>query len=316
MSKKPLAPHVAGSIQAAKEGSDARTVAPHVQAAIQAVTAARPPAPHVVGAIQAAKAGSDARTAAAHVQAAIQAARRVPPVAKPTQDSRPADESPAAPLQPAVQPSTSSVPTAKTPRVAAQVAQLATAPRRSTRRDAGLRRSPRIEELDRKRSSGRTRRVRNWVQGPYRAPMREEKKPRNLWNERRPQFEEATWTTMLARVPCRVQNGVGLYRCPECKNEVPRKRDLNRLKINDIQTLTGVAKDTRERKSDFIARLNVVSLDHRTDWKQYIWSNAEPTSTGEITKAAAKVAYNDTDNLQVMCKSCNSSKNGPKGVYD
>lgn len=301
----------------------------------------KPLAPHVARAIQLAQVGSDARTVAPHVEAAIQTARGLAPSSSPTQGARAGGQPPATHLQSAVQRSTAvAAPRAPAPHVAAQMAQLAPHPaalqrardlaqptfspptlqpmKRKRRRSARL--AKKEQEKDRKMGRRRSQRLLKRKGLPsssysYKAPKKR-KKARMLWNERRPSFEETTWTTMLNTVASKNVSGVNLYKCPECHRWVPRKRDLNSLTINKIEILTGEMKDTSEIKKDFIARLNVVSLDHKTNWKQYIWSNAEPTSTGEITKAAAKEAYNDTDNLEVMCKSCNSSKGGPKGVYD
>jgi hypothetical protein len=47
-----------------------------------------------------------------------------------------------------------------------------------------------------------------------------------------------------------------------------------------------------------------------------IYSHAEAEDDGEITNEAAKEAYSDVRNLVGMCRSCNSSKSGPKNKYD
>ncbi|MEO0034735.1 MAG: rhs protein [Pseudomonadota bacterium] len=52
------------------------------------------------------------------------------------------------------------------------------------------------------------------------------------------------------------------------------------------------------------------------NWKKYIYDTAKPEDDGQISKTSAKAAYNDLANLQIMCRSCNAKKNGPKNVFD
>ena len=59
-----------------------------------------------------------------------------------------------------------------------------------------------------------------------------------------------------------------------------------------------------------------VTLDHKTSWEKYIRDHAEPNSEGKITLQSAKAAYSDINNLQGMCRICNSSKNNKeKGLF-
>lgn len=117
-------------------------------------------------------------------------------------------------------------------------------------------------------------------------------KKNNLWNGyTRPNFTDDTWETMLNSVLSKVRkDGVTVYQCSDGAY-YPRKRD-------------------RKKKESY------VTLDHKKNWKDYIYDNAEPDLEGEITKNAAKKAYNDIGNLEVMSNSKNSSKSGPKNKYD
>lgn len=117
-------------------------------------------------------------------------------------------------------------------------------------------------------------------------------KNKNLWDGKtRPSFTDETWDEMLSSVDSKTrEDGVTVYQCNDGEY-YPRKRD-------------------RKKRESF------VTLDHIKNWKDYIYDNAEPNSEGEITKEAAKEAYNDTSNLEVMSNSDNSSKSGPKNKYD
>lgn len=119
-----------------------------------------------------------------------------------------------------------------------------------------------------------------------------ERVARGLWNEiSRPSFTEETWDTMLGATASRERaDGVTVYRAVDGEF-YPRKRD-------------------RVGKEDFI------TLDHKKNWKEYILSNAAPESDGKISKISAREAYNDTANLQLMSSKANSSKNGPKGMFN
>ncbi|RLJ80636.1 hypothetical protein [Pedobacter alluvionis] len=116
---------------------------------------------------------------------------------------------------------------------------------------------------------------------------------RNLWNGRsRPAFTHDTLNQILAGTDskARKKDGVKVYRCKDGKF-YPRKKD-------------------RVGKEPF------VSIDHNKNWKEYILSTAEPEEDGNISKVSASVAYNDLTNLVLMSSNQNSSKNGPKGVFD
>ncbi len=175
--------------------------------------------------------------------------------------------------------------------------------------------SPRLRELDEKR------RERLRSTGPYYREVNTPKKKKGMWNgTTRPSFEEDTWQTMLGT--CATQQhttGITLYQCTANRKHVnaiyvPRYKDLAGLTALDLETHFG--KQKNESKSEFLGSANIITLDHKTQWKQYILSNAEPDEGGEITTKAARDAYNDTANLETMCQSCNSSKNGKRGVFD
>lgn len=125
------------------------------------------------------------------------------------------------------------------------------------------------------------------------APKKKATRKAGIWNEvSRPDYDEATWKTCLARLTAGTTADTWLCGQPDCRTptaELPRW--------------------------DFsMGARNGITLDHHTAWRQYIWSKAEPDEEGYITNAAAKVAYNDTDNLIAMCRDCNSRKNGEKDL--
>ncbi len=117
-------------------------------------------------------------------------------------------------------------------------------------------------------------------------------KEKGIWNPgTRPSFEDSTWDTVWARDGRDEDSkGVRQFKCTECGKLCYRQRD----------------KPAQERRLD-------ATLDHRMDWQNYIETKGAPNDDGEVTSQGAKVAYNDIKNLVVMCRSCNSSKNGPKG---
>ncbi|HEX4955287.1 MAG TPA: hypothetical protein VF017_18005 [Thermoanaerobaculia bacterium] len=174
--------------------------------------------------------------------------------------------------------------------------------------------SPRLRELDDERRDRVAR-------APYARADDVGERKKGMWNgSTRPSFEDATWVTMLgtcATLPH--ATGITVYQCTANRTHpaaiyVPRARDLAGLSVANLEAHFGKAPG--ESKGDFLARANVITLDHKTQWKKYILENAEPDEDGEITAKAARDAYNDVGNLVAMCQSCNSSKNGKKGVYD
>ncbi|WP_412747048.1 GH-E family nuclease [Krasilnikovia sp. MM14-A1004] len=90
--------------------------------------------------------------------------------------------------------------------------------------------------------------------------------------------------------PCAARTHPGCFQCPECEEYLP-KYDNNSPSKNGI------------------------TIDHRTNYRVWIHDNAEPDDHGHISSKAAQDAYNDTRNLQPMCRDCNSSKNAPRGVF-
>ncbi|HEX4955285.1 MAG TPA: GH-E family nuclease [Thermoanaerobaculia bacterium] len=294
MTQRP-APHVAAAIARGQRGA--------AQAkAVQAVQAKPAVAAHVAAGVSAvrepraaqAKAAAPAR-ASAHVDAGIAVGRGggAPVQAKPAH--------PPGPRPPVVQ-------------------RMEEEKEDPYARKFGLYDFKRISKSPRLRQKDDERRRRIDERGPYYREKNTPKKKR-MWNGKsRPQFDEDTWQTMLGG--CGTQNhitGITVYQCNANLKHlnaiyVPRYKDLAKLKALDLETHFG--KQKNESKTDFLDRANVITLDHKTQWKQYILSNAEPDDDGEITSKAAKVAYNDTNNLKAMCQSCNSSKNGKKGVFD
>jgi len=116
---------------------------------------------------------------------------------------------------------------------------------------------------------------------------------RNLWNGKsRPAFTPDTLTQILAgtKFKARKKDGVKVYKCKDGKF-YPRKKDR-------------------------VGNEPFVSIDHHKNWKEYILSTAAPEEDGNISKTSASAAYNDLSNLVLMSSDQNSSKNGPKGVFD
>jgi GNAT superfamily N-acetyltransferase len=117
---------------------------------------------------------------------------------------------------------------------------------------------------------------------------------RGMWDGRsRPPWEDATWTALAAGQEI---DGTCYYLCkhpPGCGKKVYRKKD----------------RPGQHREDD-------ATIDHKTDFKKWIHENAAPDGDGEITSLAAREASNDLKNLQVLCRSCNARKNGPRNVFD
>ncbi|WP_090500368.1 hypothetical protein [Pedobacter terrae] len=116
---------------------------------------------------------------------------------------------------------------------------------------------------------------------------------RKLWNSKsRPAFTDETVDNLLSKTISkkRKTDKVQVYKCKDGKF-YPRKKD-------------------RVGKEPF------VSIDHNKNWKEYIFSTAAPEEDGHISKASASAAYNNMANLTLMSSSQNSSKNGPKGIFD
>lgn len=113
----------------------------------------------------------------------------------------------------------------------------------------------------------------------------------------RPAWYEETWTSLALNK--KATTVPKKYRCcvAKCTNN---GRDIYRLK-DRAQSPTGNAADD-------------ATIDHKISWKDYIYRKAG--DGGGITKGEARRAYNDVRNLQIMCRSCNARKNGPKNVFD
>ncbi|MEV6598503.1 hypothetical protein AB0M36_16745 [Actinoplanes sp. NPDC051346] len=114
-----------------------------------------------------------------------------------------------------------------------------------------------------------------------------EPKQRGVWDsQRRATYDPATWQYVLSRMQRRGE----LYVCPEC-GEAFARYDPRRPHVNGI------------------------TIDHDTNFRDYINDNAAPNDDGNISSSAARAAYNDVNNLRGMCRNCNSGKSGPKGKY-
>lgn len=132
------------------------------------------------------------------------------------------------------------------------------------------------------------------------APYVPTPRKRDLWNETtRPSFLETTWDGLWAEAGRHEgKGGVRQYPCVKCGKQCLRRKDTGKKK----------------------ATADDATIDHATNWKEYILTKGAPVEDGEdagrVTAIGAKNAYNDTDNLSLMCRSCNSAKNGPKNVFD
>ena len=103
----------------------------------------------------------------------------------------------------------------------------------------------------------------------------------------RPSFAfTASQFAQLKGVPIQMNGGHQEYQCCDCLNYFPAKSD-------------------RAASTD-----PFITIDHISPWQPYISDHAAPDDSGSITREAARDAYNDLDNLQMMCNPCNSSKNG------
>lgn len=135
-----------------------------------------------------------------------------------------------------------------------------------------------------------------------------------VWQGRRPGWYPHTWTTMLGAGQQNAASGISEYQCPHCNGWYPRKEALSPLTIGGIESHYQVHfgntydKPALKSKKDWIASLPVISLDHQENYREYIERTAAPRRDGTITPKAAQDAYNDTNNLEVMCTRCNSSK--------
>jgi hypothetical protein len=114
---------------------------------------------------------------------------------------------------------------------------------------------------------------------------------KGIWNGRqRLPWSEETWDALWQQGGnLLAPGGAKLYPCVTCGENFKRKK--------------GKAK-------------NFATIDHIVDFKKYINENAEPEHDGRISTDSATKAYNDLNNLQSMCRNCNSSKNAKKGVFD
>lgn len=157
---------------------------------------------------------------------------------------------------------------------------------------APVQRQPPISERlrprpdDGKRRSSRLNPGRGSTGRGFKPPIR--RRARGIWDgSARYTYNPNTWTTVLGKLQTQGQGKAQRWECPQCNQWLPRY----------------VFKKPHQ---------NGITLDHKTDYKRWIWSTAAPNEAGEITTVAAKAAYNDTANLQGMCRDCNSSKNGPR----
>jgi hypothetical protein len=125
------------------------------------------------------------------------------------------------------------------------------------------------------------------------APQYYGSKKNGYWDySTRPSFRESLWIDLADS--SRKKNGIYHYTCVQCDKDILRMKDKPSKKPS----------------------VDDATIDHKVDWKKYILSAAAPDAEGAITQIAAVNAYNDLKNLQIMCRSCNASKNGPKGIYD
>lgn len=110
------------------------------------------------------------------------------------------------------------------------------------------------------------------------------------WNNKRPGWYDETWEKLATNAAVDPME----YTCVKCgKGPIYRKKDAPNQ-----------------------ARADDATIDHKKDWWNYITSKAKPRHDGTISSVSAKRAYNDLKNLQIMCRSCNAQKNGPKNVHD
>jgi hypothetical protein len=120
----------------------------------------------------------------------------------------------------------------------------------------------------------------------YRHRPYAEPKVRGFWNRDtggRPGFLPSTKTEVLLTMP-RGQQNSSKYQCQgsNCTKELTKKE---------------------------------VTLDHIKPWKGEILQHARADSQGMIPTKEAKRVYSNTKNLKGMCRSCNSKKGGPRGIY-
>lgn len=117
---------------------------------------------------------------------------------------------------------------------------------------------------------------------------------RGVWNiggNRRPGFTEETCDAVLTNVAQKETSDGTSYQCEDCRGFFCRKSALN----------------AKAQKSK-----GYITIDHIEPQAVYIRKNAESQADGQISRQAAKKAYNDLKNLRPLCNKCNSSKNGPK----
>ena len=126
----------------------------------------------------------------------------------------------------------------------------------------------------------------------WRSPERQRREP-GIWDGRsRSPWNEETWDALWQRGGNSTDaSNTRLYKCEDCSKDFYRKRDNPGIVID-------------------------ATIDHKKDYRTWILERADPEIDGKITIQSAKKAYNDLRNLQILCRECNSRKNGPKGIYD
>lgn len=116
---------------------------------------------------------------------------------------------------------------------------------------------------------------------------RERRARRDLWDgERRFSWTAETEAHMYQGGKVDRASGVTIYKCKKTENYYPRKGDLKAYKKHHPDC------------EDYI------SIDHKENYRDYIQGNARGH---EITVEAAREAYNDIDNLRLVCQKKNSS---------
>ncbi len=122
------------------------------------------------------------------------------------------------------------------------------------------------------------------------------------WNEQtRPGFDGEVYQDVLdadETVDWHDARQYAIYECPACGGSYPRKGDLQKIFPRTIPKCE-----------------KWITIDHITNWKEWILSKAGSSIFG-ITKKEAKDEYNNTENLKPLCSSCNSVKNGPRNKFD
>jgi hypothetical protein len=147
---------------------------------------------------------------------------------------------------------------------------------------------------DARRAFSPRRRDRSASPRRARVPMYREQRVHGMWDgERRPGWYPETWDALWVRGGSNTDAaGVHRYRCVKCLNYFYREID----------------KPHQDPKTN-------ATIDHKDPYRQWILDHAAPDNSGEITSASAMEASNDLKNLDLLCQSCNSTKNGVRGLF-